>query len=44
MTEEQQKFYDIKNFSDYKVVGEDIDYTIIVDDTKKRSYPTVQRK
>lgn len=35
MTEEQQKFYDIKNTSDYNVVGEDIDYKVIVDDLKE---------
>lgn len=35
LSEEQQKFYDIKNFSDYNVVGEDIDYAVIIDDTKK---------
>ncbi len=35
MTPEQQKFYDIKQTKDYKTVGEDIDYKIIVDDEKK---------
>ena len=35
MTPEQQKFYDIKNTSDYQVVGEDIDYKVFVDAEKK---------
>lgn len=35
MTKYQKGFYDIKNFRDYKVVGEDIDYAVIVDDEKK---------
>ena len=35
MTPEQQKFYDIKNTSDYKTVGEDIDYKVFVDKEKK---------
>lgn len=35
MTPEQQKFYDIKHTSDYKVVGEDIDYKVFVDAEKK---------
>ena len=35
MTEEQQKFYDIKKTTDYKVVGDDIDYKVFVDDEKK---------
>ena len=35
MTKEQQKFYDIKHFSDYNCVGEDIDYIVLVDDKKK---------
>lgn len=35
MTEEQQKFYDIKHTSDYKVIGLDIDYKIIVDNKNK---------
>jgi hypothetical protein len=35
MTPEQQKFYDIKHTSDYKVVGEDIDYKVFVDHEKK---------
>ena len=35
MTEEQQKFYDLKHTTDYKVVGEDIDYKVFVDDEKK---------
>lgn len=36
MTEEQQKFYDIKHTSEYRVVGDDIDYQIIIDDESKR--------
>ena len=36
MTPEQQKFYDIKHTTDYKVVGEDIDYKVFVDDQKKQ--------
>jgi predicted lipase len=36
MTPEQQKFYDIKHTTDYKVVGEDIDYKVLVDDQKKQ--------
>lgn len=36
MTEEQQKFYDIKHTSDYNVVGDDIDYKIIIDNENKR--------
>jgi hypothetical protein len=35
MTPEQQKFYDIKHTSDYKTVGEDIDYKVFVDHDKK---------
>ena len=35
MTEEQQKFYDLKHTTDYKVVGDDIDYTVITDHEKK---------
>lgn len=36
MTKEQQKFYSIKHFSDYDVVGDDIDYKVIVnDDTRE---------
>lgn len=35
MTPEQQKFYDIKHTSDYKVVGEDIDYKVFVDHEKR---------
>ena len=35
MTPEQQKFYDIKKTTDYKVVGEDSDYKVFVDDQKK---------
>lgn len=35
MTPEQQKFYDIKHTTDYKVVGEDIDYKVFVDHEKK---------
>ena len=35
MTPEQQKFYDIKNTTDYKKVGADVDYKIIVDHAKK---------
>ena len=35
MTKEQQKFYDIKNTTDYKKVGEDIDYKVYVDHEKK---------
>lgn len=30
MTQEQQKFYDIKTFRDYEVVGEDIDFIVLV--------------
>lgn len=35
MTPEQQKFCDIKHTSDYKTVGEDIDYKVFVDHEKK---------
>lgn len=35
MTREQQKFADIKNTTDYKVVGQDIDYKVWIDDTNK---------
>jgi hypothetical protein len=35
MTPEQQKFYDIKNTTDYKKVGEDVDYKVFVDHEKK---------
>ena len=35
MTPEQEKFFDIKNISDYQIVGEDIDYKVFVDDEKK---------
>ena len=35
MTREQQKFYDIKNTSDYKTVGEDIDYKVFTDEEHK---------
>lgn len=35
MTKEQQKFYDIKNTTDYKKVGEDVDYKVYVDHDKK---------
>lgn len=31
MTKFQQMFYDIKNTRDYKTVGEDIDYKVVVD-------------
>lgn len=32
MTPEQQKFYDIKHTTDYKTVGDDIDYKVYFDD------------
>ena len=35
MTPEQKKFYDIKKTSDYKTIGEDIDYKVFVDHDKK---------
>ena len=35
MNKYQKMFYDIKNTSDYKTVGEDIDYKVIVDDEAK---------
>lgn len=35
MTREQQKFYDIKTTTDYRTIGEDIDYKIYADDTRK---------
>lgn len=35
MTKYQKAFYDIKNFGDYDVVGEDIDYKVIVDNEAK---------
>jgi len=35
MTKYQKMFYDIKHTSDYKTVGEDIDYKVIVDDEAK---------
>lgn len=35
MTQEQQKFYDIKHFSGYKTVGEDIDYAVLVNHSEK---------
>lgn len=34
MTEEQQKFYNIKTTTDYEVTGDDIDYKVYVDDDK----------
>lgn len=36
MTKEQQKFYDIKNTTDYKTVGEDVDFKVIVDHENKQ--------
>ena len=41
MTPEQQKFYYIKKTTDYKVVGDDIDYKVFVDDEKKRGRAAV---
>ena len=35
MTPEQQKFYNIKKYTDYKVAGDDVDYAVIVDQEKK---------
>lgn len=35
MTKEQKKFYDIKTSNDWKTVGEDVQYKIIVDDDNK---------
>jgi len=35
MTPEQKKFYDLKTTTDYKTVGEDIDYKVFVDHDKK---------
>lgn len=35
MTEEQKKFVDIKHYSDYKTIGLDVDYAVIVDAEKK---------
>lgn len=32
MTTEQKKFYDIKTYHDYKKIGDDLDYAIIIDD------------
>lgn len=32
MTREQDKFYKLKHTSDYKVVGDDIDYKVFIDD------------
>lgn len=34
VTLEQQKFYDIKNFHDYKKIGDDLDYAVIVTDSE----------
>lgn len=36
MSEEQTKFYTIKNSFEYEVIGEDLDYMIIVNDEKKQ--------
>lgn len=36
MTEEQKKFYDIKFTTDYEIIGDDVDYKIMVDDKNKR--------
>ena len=41
MTYYQQLFYEIKHTRDYKTVGEDIQYKIIVDDEKKGSDFTI---
>ena len=35
MTLEQQKFSDIKHTTDYKTIGEDIDYKVFVDEVNK---------
>ena len=35
MTPEQKKFYDLKKTTDYKVVGDDIDYKVFIDDDKE---------
>lgn len=35
MTQEQQKFYNIKHYSNYKTVGKDVDYAVIVDHEQK---------
>lgn len=35
MTPEQKKFHDLKKTTDYKTVGEDIDYKVFVDHDKK---------
>ena len=36
MTKFQQMFYDIKHTKDYKVIGDDIDYKVFVDDKNKQ--------
>ena len=36
MTKEQQRFYDIKHYNNYKEVGGNIDYAVIVDNTNKK--------
>ncbi|MCR4953382.1 MAG: lipase family protein [Treponema sp.] len=35
MSDEQKKFYTIKRTRDYKVIGEDLDYIVILNDEKK---------
>lgn len=35
MSPEQEKFYNIKKTTDYKVVGDDIDYKVFIDDDKE---------
>lgn len=36
MTPEQQRFYDVKHYSDYSTVGGNIDYAVIIDDQNKK--------
>lgn len=36
MTKEQQRFYDLKHYTNYKEVGGNIDYAVIVDDENKK--------
>lgn len=36
MTKEQQRFYDVKHYSDYTTVGGNIDFAIIIDDSEKK--------
>lgn len=35
MTTEQKKFYDIKNFTEYETVGDDVQFAVIIDNERK---------